>query len=565
MRGEDPWRDVPGRTRGESLTFSPIVDGDQFRMRTVTVDADGRVTEGSSFTEPFKISTRSDLGIADRKCVIESPGDFSYLLDLQGFVFGEIEAQGLPAGVGLADSPPRLAGTASSGDYDVVISGITGRHRRAVKLEMIVTAAPRVVSPIGTISATPAAPDVTIDLNDVFTDPDSETIVRMNTVLGDIDIALFKEVSPLTVASFLGYVDSGALDGTFIHNNSVADPFSILQAGRYIPRDDGKLQEVPLDPAASPADFDALRSNVCGTIAMLKPVGDRATNQWLFNYSDNSGDLDKFYGAFGRVMGDGMSIVTAISDLPVTSANAATVVSCNGTPPNEKCNEALLGFKDWPLLRIREEGLDTDDLVAISRITRVPPLSFALISNSAPTVASVGVSDSGEMSIDYLAQGQANVEVKATDRDGVTTSHAFTIAVGERFETWAVLAGLAGDQASLTANPDNDEFNNLLEYAFGGNPNQADSEWTGVGVSQGTGKVPAITFFYRSAAADLEYLVELSADLAGQWGDVWNSTQGLDDPKVLRKEDIGGGMMKVTVAAPDATLPAFLRVSVSNH
>jgi hypothetical protein len=46
---------------------------------------------------------------------------------------------------------------------------------------------------------------------------------------------------------------------------------------------------------------------------------------------------------------------------------------------------------------------------------------------------------------------------------------------------------------------------------------------------------------------------------------VWNSTQGLDDPKVLRKEDIGGGMMKVTVAAPDATLPAFLRVSVSNH
>ncbi|MEZ5325552.1 MAG: peptidylprolyl isomerase [Verrucomicrobiales bacterium] len=554
----------PGYTVGvEMQRWTNILDGDQFRLRTITLSESGQVVDASPYTDPIVIQLRTDLSISNRRCVIEAPGQFEYPLELGGFVFSEISVSGAPAGLVLTDSPPRLAGPVTSGNYSMVISGVTGKHRRSVNLELIITSAPQVASPVGNLSGTVTAPNSTIDLTGVFIDPDAGTIVRMNTVMGPVDIALYDDVAPLTVASFLSYVDRGALDGTFVHNVSTGS-FSILQAGQFIPREDEKLQRVAIDPSASPEDFDASRSNVCGTIAMLKPTGDAATNQWLFNFSDNSSALDRYYGAFGRVMGDGMSVVNAIASLPVTSAYSATVVTCAGVPPNEICNEAPLAFKDWPLLRIREGGLDTDDLVTMSTVARIEPMTFALISNSAPSVASVDVSEAGEMVIDYLAQGQAEIEVGATDRDGVTTSHVFTISVGETFEGWAALAGLAGGDALATANPDHDTFSNLLEYAFGANPAKADSEARGVSVPQGADKVPAITFFYRPSAVDLDYAVQLGDDLAGEWSEVWNSSLGLDHSAVVSEEEMGDGILKVTVGAANAELPAFLRVHVSN-
>ncbi|MCB1096180.1 MAG: peptidylprolyl isomerase [Verrucomicrobiae bacterium] len=403
-------------------------------------------------------------------------------------------------------------------------------------------------------------------MDQTFIDPDTERLVRIATALGNIDVALYETHAPLTVTNFLNYVDRGDWENSFFHK-SLSSSVSIIQGGGFTFAAEGQIRQVRSSSAVM-NEFSADRPNVCGTIAMAKRSGapDSATNEWFFNVSDNSQSLDSAVGgftSFGRVMGDGMTVVKAIAALP-TNDFSVDVVTCEGEAPEESCQEAKFDIKDWPLLRLRNDGLDTDDLVTIFSVARLQPLSFSLNSNSAPSVASVDVSETGEMVIDYLAQGQAEIEVGATDRDGVTTSHMFTISVGETFEEWAALAGLAGGDALATANPDHDAFNNLLEYAFGANPAKADSAARGVSVPQGADKVPAITFFYRPSAVDLDYAVQLGNDLAGEWSEVWNSSLGLDHSAVVSKEEMGDGILKVTVGAANAELPAFLRVYVSN-
>src|SRR6185437_3742908 len=48
-----------------------------------------------------------------------------------------------------------------------------------------------------------------IDLSPDFSDPDVSAAVRLTTVLGDVDVALFGQQKPITVTNFLKYVDDG--------------------------------------------------------------------------------------------------------------------------------------------------------------------------------------------------------------------------------------------------------------------------------------------------------------------------------------------------------------------
>ncbi|HEX6961255.1 MAG TPA: peptidylprolyl isomerase, partial [Lacipirellula sp.] len=102
-------------------------------------------------------------------------------------------------------------------------------------------------------------------------------------------------------------------------------PGFVVQGGGFkYPSDAVGVQQVPQDP---PAPNEPGISNLRGTIAMAKLGGDpnSATNQWFFNLADNSENLDNQNGgftAFGRVVGNGMSVVDAIAALPRVNAGS---------------------------------------------------------------------------------------------------------------------------------------------------------------------------------------------------------------------------------------------------
>lgn len=143
--------------------------------------------------------------------------------------------------------------------------------------------------------------------------------VILQTTLGEVEIELFDEETPLTVANFLNYVNDGDYADSFIHR-SVKD--FVIQGGGFTYIDD-LVGEVPADP---PVTNEAGISNLRGTIAMAKLGGDpdSATSQWFINLGDNSANLDGQNGGFtvfGQVT-SGMDVVDAIADLPVYNAGA---------------------------------------------------------------------------------------------------------------------------------------------------------------------------------------------------------------------------------------------------
>lgn len=145
--------------------------------------------------------------------------------------------------------------------------------------------------------------------------PVKATVVEFQTVMGNFEVNLYDNATPATVANFLDYVNNGAYTNAIFHR-SVAG--FVIQGGGFAYDPAQTIVEIPANPAVTNEPEFA---NVRGTIAMAKIGGDpnSATNQWFFNLSDNTGNLDGQNGGFtvfGEVVGDGMNVVDAIAALP---------------------------------------------------------------------------------------------------------------------------------------------------------------------------------------------------------------------------------------------------------
>ncbi len=140
--------------------------------------------------------------------------------------------------------------------------------------------------------------------------------VLMRTNLGDIEITLYPEKAPKTVANFLRYVDDGFYDGTLFHR---VVPGFVIQGGGYTTRMEKKPTREPVENEAR----NGLK-NRRGTIAMARTSDPHsATAQFFINLKDNpSLDHPSFdgwgYAVFGRVT-RGMAVVDAIAAVPTTS------------------------------------------------------------------------------------------------------------------------------------------------------------------------------------------------------------------------------------------------------
>jgi peptidyl-prolyl cis-trans isomerase A (cyclophilin A) len=165
----------------------------------------------------------------------------------------------------------------------------------------------------------------------------ANTLVRISTSFGDFTLELFDDVAPVTVRNFLNYVNRGAYNGTYFHRLEAG---FVLQGGGYrIVPFVGPIQ-VPTD---APIVNEYNLPNTRGTVAMAKFGGEpnSATSEWFVNLADNSANLNTQnnggFTVFGRVLGDGMSVMDAISALSIyalgTSQSQIPLHSDDGTSP----------------------------------------------------------------------------------------------------------------------------------------------------------------------------------------------------------------------------------------
>jgi len=155
-----------------------------------------------------------------------------------------------------------------------------------------------------------------------FTRRAATTVARFTTSLGTIDVRLFAEETPLTVQNFLNYANRGAWDTTFFHRGARTatgpGPADFVIQGGGFSFAENSFPSIPQDP---PVQNEPVFSNVRGTIAMAKLGGNpnSATNQWFFNLSNNSENLDNQNGgftAFGEITTSaGLSVMDAIAAL----------------------------------------------------------------------------------------------------------------------------------------------------------------------------------------------------------------------------------------------------------
>ena len=145
------------------------------------------------------------------------------------------------------------------------------------------------------------------------------TVIRLCTAYGAIDLEMFDAQAPVTVANFLAYLDrfddSG---GTIFHRSDIQDSFKILQAGGYTFNDNTNTinSHITTDPTVR-AEVSADRQNLRGTLGAARTSAiDSATGEFFFNLDDvNAKAFDVTngggYTVFGRVA-KGMEVVDSL-------------------------------------------------------------------------------------------------------------------------------------------------------------------------------------------------------------------------------------------------------------
>jgi cyclophilin family peptidyl-prolyl cis-trans isomerase len=150
--------------------------------------------------------------------------------------------------------------------------------------------------------------------------------VVIETSLGTIEVELFADKAPLTVANILSYVDEGYYDGTIFHR---VIPNFMVQCGGFEPG----MRQKKTKGTIKNESANGLQ-NKRGTLAMARtPAPDSASSQFFINTVDN-GFLDRAqaadgvgYCVFGRVT-SGMDVVDKMQAAP--SGNVAG----HGNVPN---------------------------------------------------------------------------------------------------------------------------------------------------------------------------------------------------------------------------------------
>jgi peptidyl-prolyl cis-trans isomerase A (cyclophilin A) len=159
---------------------------------------------------------------------------------------------------------------------------------------------------------------------------EDEVLVRIETALGDIDVAVDTKHAPSTAANFLKYVDGKFYNGGRFHRATRPDnytpvlpdrpPMEIIQGGINPDRRREGFDPIPLERTS----VTGLK-HVVGTVSMARAAAADSARSDFFICLDDQPSLDfggrrfddgQGGGAFGRVV-KGMDVVRRIQQQPV--------------------------------------------------------------------------------------------------------------------------------------------------------------------------------------------------------------------------------------------------------
>ena len=167
------------------------------------------------------------------------------------------------------------------------------------------------------------------------------TLVSFNFAnLGSVQVDLWDDVAPVTVANFLNYVSADAYADSVIHRSTslAANGLGVVQGGGYTYSEPMETFS-PVQPFA-PIPLEYQIGNSRGTLGVARSASlDSATSQWYFNTTDNAAVLSppaNPYATFGWVVGTGMDIIDRIGGLTpdgFVKRNLSTVYPGNPALP----------------------------------------------------------------------------------------------------------------------------------------------------------------------------------------------------------------------------------------
>jgi cyclophilin family peptidyl-prolyl cis-trans isomerase len=338
-----------------------------------------------------------------------------------------VTVTGLPPGLVFNAGPRTITGTVTSGtSFTATITVKLSNGETSVKSLVL---APGSGAPIATegfapVSISPAK-TLKVPLAGKFADPDTQSAARVFTTLGNFDIILFPDATPLTTNNFLDYVDAGRYDDVFFHR--AAKDF-VVQGGGFRHTTAAGFSKVPTYPAVP---NEPGLGNVRGTVAMAKLGGqpDSATSEFFVNLNDlngfdpvnpNAPNLDtqnEGFTVFGRVANPGMVVIDAINNL---ARKDYTVQIGSGS--------RLL--EDLPInANPAPATIDPSKLVKIRTVDIAPILTYKVQSQNT-NVVRVNLNAAGNaMVIKGVAKGTTTITVTAIDLDGQGVAQSIPVTV----------------------------------------------------------------------------------------------------------------------------------------
>jgi len=280
----------------------------------------------------------------------------------------------------------------------------------------------------------------------------ANTLLRMQTDLGGVDIELFDAQAPETVQNFLNYVNRGDYDGTFIHRSV---PGFVVQGGGYIFNGapgsffSGGTSHIPTDAPVVNEPDPVNRPNVRGTLAMAKTSDpDSATSEWFFNLADNASLDDPNnsggFTVFGQVLGNGMAVWDAVADFSRCIDVAPFPFFCGSFPevPTADWNQAV---SNDTLINVVHIGVDIDGDGAIDYLENAAPNGGDGNNDGIQDSAQANVASYPGSSGEYVViEAPSSTSIGSLDILGTTFALAHPPAFSGLFDVLDFSNGFAG-------------------------------------------------------------------------------------------------------------------------